>query len=729
MHFKIRFTLAIIFSLFASMANANTPSIGPDASTLLSLKDQAEQHADFGAVVLSRINHVSINDELLESAIYYRAIYLTDEEAVSDYSKLINSYNGYYNDSTIDFARVITPDGTVYNMQKDAISEVNANSDDYLDDMKQVEFAIPQIKVGNIIEYQISESQIKPIIEGQYFSSLGFRYIKFLPQKNWLRIEPVLSTTNTLIVPKAVTLYFENRNTDIKPQVSDSSAHKTYTWTMEGLAGIEMENGMPPVDELQPVVYVSTMNDWEQVDSWYSKLFNPSLAQAQNVQTLAQTLFNGIDTDDKKVQAVFDYMQKNVRYIGAHVNRGGYQPHTAQEVLQNAYGDCKDQTTLIVALLREANIEAYPALVNTYSGSVQFENLPALNFNHMITYVPTENGGYWLDTSGLTGTFPGVSAGLAGKQTFIVNDESGELITIPEVSPEDNIANVKVTYRINEDKIGASVSLSFEGQVETNLRNYYKYSPEKRIVTEQLTSVFVHDNRFTSYEFSDPSDTATPFTIDAEFDDLITVDESIETFHYSMNYASIIHVFTSLSSLEPPKDRTQSLYLDIPITVNLDVVFPSPWEAAKLSYEGIAKNYQNPFFEMVHEATTSDEIVTSHAKFVLYSQTVEVSDYANFYEAIIGFQEENESIFVFEKQALANKSQGELSLEEKILQARDLLDNAEFESAQEYLITLAESVPDNGEVQFLLGIAHGFSGNDDKSSAAFERAQSLGYEF
>ena len=36
---------------------------------------------------------------------------------------------------------------------------------------------------------------------------------------------------------------------------------------------------------------------------------------------------------------------------------GGYQPHRAEEIFANRYGDCKDKVTLLSAMLREIGVE------------------------------------------------------------------------------------------------------------------------------------------------------------------------------------------------------------------------------------------------------------------------------------------------------------------------------------------------------------------------------------
>lgn len=729
---KVRLFI-VLLCFCCSNAVAQVPSIGPDVETLLALKNEAAPYADHGAVLLSRLNEIEVNKQRLESSRYYRAIYLTNEEAVSDYSKLVTSFNAYYHNSTIEFARVITSSGEIYNMQPDAISEVAANSDDYLDDMKRFEFAVPQLKVGNIIEYQFSEEQTKPIIEDEWFSLLGFRYIKFLPQKNWVRVDPILTSRVQLTVPDDMPLVIENRNTALKPLVTEHADTTEYVWELNNLEGITMESGMPPIDEMLPVIYVSTMNDWQIIDSWYSALVEPAVNTAKvgdnKVQKLANTLFTGLTTEAEKVRAVFEYIQNNIRYIGAHVNRGGYQPHTATEVLENAYGDCKDQTTLMVALLQLGGIDAHPALVNTYNGSQVFDDLATLNFNHMVTYITSDDGGYWLDTSGTTGAYPGLSAMLAGQQTFVVNGVGGDLVTIPAIKPQDNVANVAIDYKLDSNNLNATVTMTFDGQIETNLRNFFQFSPEKRAVAEQLLSPFVHDNRISSFSVTDPADITTPFVLTGEFTHLLEITDDITRFQYSLQNAQLLKVFTGFSAMEPPAERQQSLYIQIPITVNVTSTYPSPWEDAKLAFEGQAKNYQNPFFEITHSATTNDNLVVSVATFILNAQTIPVNQYAELYKAIEAFQDDSQSLYIFERSAPQSDQPETQNLAQQITYARTLLDNGRFDEALGYILELASRHNDSGEVQFLLGIAQGFQGNDELSETAFKRAEALGYQY
>ena len=71
----------------------------------------------------------------------------------------------------------------------------------------------------------------------------------------------------------------------------------------------------------------------------------------------------GRATDIDKIQALYDYVAKNVRYVSLSFGLGRYQPHDAGEIFTNEYGDCKDKATLLSSMMRAAGISSDVALI------------------------------------------------------------------------------------------------------------------------------------------------------------------------------------------------------------------------------------------------------------------------------------------------------------------------------------------------------------------------------
>jgi tetratricopeptide (TPR) repeat protein len=107
----------------------------------------------------------------------------------------------------------------------------------------------------------------------------------------------------------------------------------------------------------------------------------------------------GASTPEEKLDRIYSFVSMQIRYIGVDFGVGRYQPHTADEVLTNGYGDCKDKHTLLAALLTTQGFHVDPVLIG--AGINIDKDLPAPNnFNHVITAVEQPDGKrLWLDST------------------------------------------------------------------------------------------------------------------------------------------------------------------------------------------------------------------------------------------------------------------------------------------------------------------------------------------
>ncbi len=105
------------------------------------------------------------------------------------------------------------------------------------------------------------------------------------------------------------------------------------------------------------------------------------------VRAKAAELTKGLDNDLDKVQALYDYVAKNFRYVSLSLGVGRYQPHAAGDVLHNQYGDCKDKHTLLASLLEAEGLHASSVLINS-SRKLDPDVPSPSQFDHVITLLP-----------------------------------------------------------------------------------------------------------------------------------------------------------------------------------------------------------------------------------------------------------------------------------------------------------------------------------------------------
>jgi Flp pilus assembly protein TadD len=153
---------------------------------------------------------------------------------------------------------------------------------------------------------------------------------------------------------------------EFKPEVKEEGARRIYWWMHSNLEVKEKDpDEIPRRTPPNPDVQVTTFASWEEVGKWYGALQKTQLEITPSIRAKANELTNGLKSDEEKIHAIYNFVSLKYHYIGLDFGIGRYQPHAADDVLDNGYGDCKDKHTLLAALLKAAGIEAWPALIHS----------------------------------------------------------------------------------------------------------------------------------------------------------------------------------------------------------------------------------------------------------------------------------------------------------------------------------------------------------------------------
>ena len=144
---------------------------------------------------------------------------------------------------------------------------------------------------------------------------------------------------------------------DLKPQPSEVRRKVRIAFDSGPMAALENAErpDLPSDVPAFPVFTFSTGTSWQKVAEEYSKIVDSHIAGA-DVSVLAHRLTIGKQSRNEKDQAILEYLDKEVRYTGIEFGEAAVVPHSPTETLAHKYGDCKDKATLLVAMLRAAEI-------------------------------------------------------------------------------------------------------------------------------------------------------------------------------------------------------------------------------------------------------------------------------------------------------------------------------------------------------------------------------------
>jgi tetratricopeptide (TPR) repeat protein/transglutaminase-like putative cysteine protease len=364
------------------------------------------------------------------------------------------------------YVRVRKPDGRVVETPESSAQDIPsdvARSAPTYSDLREKQVPVKGLGAGDVLEYRARSTRTRAEVPGHFWFSYDF-----------IKDAIVLEETLRIAVPRDK--YVNLKSPLHQPELSEQNGRKIYFWKTAQLE--HPQPGDPkketPATPPQPAVQLTSFKNWEEVGEWYRQLAEPRAAVTDAIRTKAAELTKGLTTNLDKKKAIYNYVSTKFRYIGISFGSGRYQPHSADEVMANQYGDCKDKHTLLAALLKAVGINAWPALIG--AGRKLDADLPSPGqFNHLITVLPEDKRFVWLDTTPEVAPYGMLQAVLRDEQALVIPASGTPMLTTtPADLPFPSLERVEAKAALSaEGTLTARMEYTLRGDAELLLRNIF----------------------------------------------------------------------------------------------------------------------------------------------------------------------------------------------------------------------------------------------------------------
>src|SRR6266487_2332625 len=224
---------------------------------------------------------------------------------------------------------------------------------------------------------------------------------------------------------------------------------------------------------------------------WYRMVCDSIGNQSPALKERVTSLINGKKTDLQKIEAIFYWVQDNIRYIAFENGIMGFRPDAAQNVLKKKYGDCKGKANLLKEMLRLAGYDARLTWIGTSDLPYDY-SLPSLSVdNHMICTVILNSKKYFLDGTEEYIALNDYAQRLQGKQVLIEDGNNYILDRIPVFPSERNKTKQLIKINIDGDAIKGNSTIVYNGEAKIFTQMAYA-STRTENKTDALTS-FLRD--------------------------------------------------------------------------------------------------------------------------------------------------------------------------------------------------------------------------------------------
>ena len=202
----------------------------------------------------------------------------------------------------------------------------------------------------------------------------------------------------------------------------------------------------------------------------------------------AGRLTDGVEDRIERIRRIYTHVTNEIRYVGLEFGEHRFRPFSADWVLNQGIGDCKDTAALLVALFNAIDIPAQMVMVRTADlGPVVGEMALLEVFNHAIAYLPEDD--LWLDGTA-TGHALLPPPGMDQGATVLVVDGADSR---PRVTPVAGGGLLQITYVLGEERAGSvpiEVRVEAGGEAADRLRGRFAGSQDPRPFATWLQSSF-----------------------------------------------------------------------------------------------------------------------------------------------------------------------------------------------------------------------------------------------
>ena len=279
-----------------------------------------------------------------------------------------------------------------------------------------------------------------------------------------------------IIAPKDYQVRYKPVNCSIQPVITETGDKRTYTWEAKNLSSKSLETEGPQWKEVAPHVllapsnfevegYKGNMSSWKDYGKFINQLRDGRDILPEDIKKKVHELTDKLKDPKDKVYALYDFLQKNTRYVSIQLGIGGWQPFPADFVATKRYGDCKALSNYMVALLKEAGIVG--KYVEIWAGSDApeiIEDFPCSQGNHVITCVPLNKDTIWLECTSSTSSPGYMGSFTGGRKAILIDEEGGHVVKTPSYSSSDNLQRRVVNAEISsEGNLEAEVNTLYSG--------------------------------------------------------------------------------------------------------------------------------------------------------------------------------------------------------------------------------------------------------------------------
>ena len=429
------------------------------------------------------------------------------EDAVEVWSSVEQQYQPWRSRKPAIRARVIAKSGSVHQLDPKTIAEAPVTEFDQntYSDARELRVPLPAVAAGSIVEYEVGMD------ESPAFAEAGItQRVEIFDTVPIQRFHLSIDSPTEAAVRMA------------SGQIADSAIHRAQDKRLSHLdfdlgpfkARKHVEYKRPFDASPWPWFAFTTARSWQSIAAKYSDLVDKQI-EAADLKPLMSTSAAGADALAQIAQLA-SQLHRNIRYTGVEFSEASIVPVRPSDVLQRRFGDCKDKSALLVAMLRAAGFNANVALLLSGFGPDVDKDLPGIDlFDHAIVHVDMPQHPLWIDATASDLRIGDLPFADQGRLALIASRNTSAPVTIPEQTDTWE----RHTYEVHFRDFGpGSITETMEahGPAEGMFRSSYASGDDPKTALEKYVKSSYAAKQLGKFEVSGGDDLGVPVRVSVE---------------------------------------------------------------------------------------------------------------------------------------------------------------------------------------------------------------------
>lgn len=430
--------------------------------------------ANAQALVLDDETHVVFaleRGQVVADKTTVRRVLVFDERG-AEYARAGVAYSSAFQEVVSARSRRVRADGTIDKLERAKMVDALANQGALHNDYRTLMASFDDIRAGDVVEHHFVVRHKRPDL---------FSFINTFEEAI-----PVKRAVFSVRTPVGWELQHVVTRGSV-PEAWDPAVHTNkdgtgeLEWVAQDLPALPDEPLAPSHFDRARMVALrlarwsaddqarTSFADEQALAKWVHEIQPDTRAPSAEVVAQTEAVLRGVPPDPRaRAEALYNWVQGNVRYVAISVGIGGWAAHDYRDVLSNKYGDCKDKAVLLQAMLRVAGIDSRMAILNAHDGTPRVRHLPVIGFdNHAILAIDLPDGTVLVDPTTRSTPFGELPPSDQGTRVLLVSERGGEVVTTPEAPVGAHARHIELTLDARRP------DLELHGELRVTARGTY----------------------------------------------------------------------------------------------------------------------------------------------------------------------------------------------------------------------------------------------------------------